>query len=476
MNEAADMLIYGVMTRKLDIPTVLSSFENDPQLARFFRAYDETIMQYLITNNGVRDVIDFQNSIGEKAFERVQAINSSVILDTPFTPANAVVWAAAVQEDWQRRKGTEILQEALRQMASITPQEALQRALTQLASVSSFINDSGFDGGFRASQEANQLIDDLLDGASFVPTGIPVLDAQVPLELGKLSVLGGVQGCGKTALAAQTAFEAARKGYKVLMIEMEMSTGDLILRESIRKVRVPRMLMQNQRQIKTRVAELQKLIDQGVANPYDMKNLQDEISLKAGKVLTPERIAEMKASNEVVAALPVKYHTRPGLNATQILALANQARAVMGGLDLIVIDHVEFLEPMEKVSEAQKVKEIYRNLKTIVLPEFKETAILVLQHLNTNIFKDKDNVVPNSSDFNYGGAGTMDLGIILIRPWQHKRQLPHLSDDKLDAMTPEQRKKEIQRSFAYPVKGRYVESDTAIELVYDGPYFEWRSA
>lgn len=92
----------------------------------------------------------------------------------------------------------------------------------------------------KAQTRALQQMLDVKEGKEVsVPTGLPSLDELVSFNTKRYSILGGSTSMGKTALALQIAFTAARRGHGVGFVTLEMPEEDLANRINSAEAQVP---------------------------------------------------------------------------------------------------------------------------------------------------------------------------------------------------------------------------------------------
>ena len=177
---------------------------------------------------------------------------------------------------------------------------------------------------------------------SAIPTGLPSLDGMLKPGLcaGELVVVGGRAGVGKTALATTIARGAARAGFPVAFLTLEMSELELYLRLISAESRLPLPL------------------------------------IRAGFMRDQDWSVLIEALQEL-PSLPLSVGSAPAADPG---AVASFARAELGDRpaeSLLVVDGLQLLSPepgRERASRAEELADAVRSLKAIAL----ELGIVVL--------------------------------------------------------------------------------------------------
>lgn len=465
----SDYFIYGLTTGQLSAADVMTAFDGDSQPYQYFEHPDDLIMAYLIQNNGIGDIVRFYELIGDAGKQRMIALNQT-IMDVPISLKNAVVWATELQQAYQRRQALDALRVAVvtMQKQDCEPTSVIQQTIAHLGQIATLAGHGELAGGYGSYQKAISILDGLVSVGDNhdLDTGLPIV-----LTRGKLAALGGVWGCGKTALAMQMGYKIAENNV-VLCIQTEMSDGDILLREAYRRCQIKEGEL---RFLGRKLKAAKQMLRAGLIDQDDIDQVQREVDQAQQFVLSASQYNQVKSELQTISELPVRFELSR-VNAMQIMARMQAVKAEYGRIDAVIIDHVEYIYPVNKVNESEKVKEVYADLK-MVMREFPDVAYLVLQHLNTAIFKSEGkNLIPSMSDFNYGGVGALDYGYIIVRPIQHLRQLK-ISDEQLDAMTPEQLTNLKRQAYLHVVKARagMYPTSTALPFEYVGEYYDWRS-
>ncbi len=175
-------------------------------------------------------------------------------------------------------------------------------------------------------------------------TGYPDLDKIVRLGQGQMIVIGARPSMGKTALAANIAANAAIElGKQVLVVSLEMAAGELCERLLSSESRV------------------------------------DSHKLQRGSLTSEERDRVIEAS-AVISTAGLSFSDEPSQGMVQIASAARRMKRSTG-LDLLVIDYLQLIEPDNpKDPRQEQVAKISRRLKQ--LARELEVPVLVMSQLN----------------------------------------------------------------------------------------------
>ena len=194
---------------------------------------------------------------------------------------------------------------------------------------------------------------------------------------GELVVLAARPGLGKTALAANVALDAARRGMGVLFVSCEMSDESLA----------------------------QRLISR--AGHIDGRFFRD------GAECTPDIRGAVDAAMERLEGLPLSI-----VEKSTVPMCPREVRRLARGikdLGLVVVDYLQLLHPDEKSnSREREVAEISRSFKQMALDL--NVPVLLLSQLNRASEEGRE---PRVSDLRESGAIEQDADIVLLL---HTRQ------------------------------------------------------
>jgi hypothetical protein len=222
-----------------------------------------------------------------------------------------------------------------------------------------------------------------------IPFGFKMLDAfTLGLRRGKLNILAAPSGNGKSQFARQVAFGAARRGYKVLYISLEMDTDEVIPRE----------------------ASAQTSID------------SNAILLHKA---SPDEYATFKAKVIELGKLPIHWVTTGDTSLATIKGLVNQ----LGDVDLIVVDYVKLLADAGK-NELERMEALARGLFLLASNHVNRNgtkpAILAIWDIAKTYMK--DSLVLDMEAIAFGGHKDASLVITMTNkayPAKHRNHPLH---------------------------------------------------
>ena len=260
--------------------------------------------------------------------------------------------------------------------------ENSEKALFDLAEKGSF-NSSliKFDEAMRQTIEmaSNAYKND--EGIVGVPTGLIDLDERLGgLHKSDLVIIAGRPSMGKTALATNIAFYAAKKiqeGDKkssVAFFSLEMSSEQLSTR-----------ILAEQSQIKSN-------------------------DIRRGKI-SEDQFDKFIETSKNISELPLYIDETPAIS---IAALSNRARRIKRkyGLDLIVVDYIQLMRAANfKDGRVQEISEITQGLKAIA----KELSVpvLALSQLSRAV-EQRDIKKPQLSDLRESGSIEQDADVVMF--------------------------------------------------------------
>jgi len=312
--------------------------------------------------------------------------------------------------------GREMVDGALDTSQAIDPKGQIEAAEVALYKVS---EEGGAEGSVKtfaqATTAALKLAEKALNaggGLSGVTTGLQAVNAKLGgLHHSDLVILAGRPGMGKTALATNIAFNAARRwvrdaengippeksiGAKVAFFSLEMSAD----------------------QLATRIMSEQS----GIVSE----------SIRSGKISTREMGDLIQASRDL-ETLPLYIDDTPALT---IAALRTRARRLKRrhGIGMIVVDYLQLLQGTGRATESnrvQEISEISRGLKT--LAKELNVPVLALSQLSRAV-EQREDKRPQLSDLRESGSIEQDADIVLFvyrEEYYHSHREP--SDHNSDA-------------------------------------------
>ena len=260
--------------------------------------------------------------------------------------------------------------------------ENYEKSLFDLAEKGSFSSSLiKFDEAMRQTIEmaSNAYKND--EGIVGVPTGLRDLDDRLGgLHKSDLVIIAGRPSMGKTALATNIAFNAAKKfqetGEKtsVAFFSLEMSSE----------------------QLSTRILAEQSRIKQN--------------DIRRGKI-SEEQFDKFIETSKDISELPLYIDETPAIS---IAALSNRARRIkrLYGLDLVVIDYIQLMRASSsRDGRVQEISEITQGLKALA----KELAVpvLALSQLSRAV-EQRDDKKPLLSDLRESGSIEQDADVVMF--------------------------------------------------------------
>ena len=221
------------------------------------------------------------------------------------------------------------------------------------------------------------------EGIVGVPTGLTDLDDRLGgLHKSDLVIIAGRPSMGKTALATNIAFNAARKlqenGKKssIAFFSLEMSSEQLSTR-----------ILSEQSRIKSN-------------------------DIRRGKI-SDEQFDKFIETSKNISELPLFIDETPAIS---IAAMSNRARRIkrIHGLDMIVVDYIQLMRGTLNYKDGgrvQEVSEITQGLKAIA----KELSVPVvaLSQLSRQV-EQRDNKKPQLSDLRESGSIEQDADVVMF--------------------------------------------------------------
>ena len=254
--------------------------------------------------------------------------------------------------------------------------EAVERRLYEIA--------DGMTGqGFRSGKavlvdavKAAEIAHTRPGGMTGLATGFRDLDELMGgLHRSDLLVLAARPSMGKTALATNIAFAAARNGEGVGIFSLEMSSEQLVTRMLAERVGVP------------------------------------SERIRRGQLSTPE-MDRVIASSAEMEALPFWIDDTPALT---IAGLRTRARRLkrQQKLDLIVLDYLQLIDGGKRRTEnrVQEVSEITRGLKT--LAKELDVPVLALSQLSRAV-ESRPDKRPQLADLRDSGSIEQDADVVMF--------------------------------------------------------------
>ena len=219
------------------------------------------------------------------------------------------------------------------------------------------------------------------EGIVGVPTGLTDLDDRLGgLHKSDLVIIAGRPSMGKTALATNIAFNAARK-----------------IQESGKKSSIAFFSLEmSSEQLSTRI-----LAEQSKIKSNDIRR---------GRI-SDEQFDKFIETSKNISELPLYIDETPAIS---IAALSNRARRIkrLHGLDMIVVDYIQLMRaPNNRDGRVQEISEITQGLKAIA----KELSIpvLALSQLSRAV-EARDDKKPQLSDLRESGSIEQDADVVMF--------------------------------------------------------------
>ena len=220
------------------------------------------------------------------------------------------------------------------------------------------------------------------EGIVGVPTGLRDLDDRLGgLHKSDLVIIAGRPSMGKTALATNIAFNAAKKiqetGKKssVAFFSLEMSSEQLSTR-----------ILAEQSRIKSN-------------------------DIRRGKI-SEEQFDTFLETSKNIADLPMFIDETPAIS---IAALSNRARRIkrIHGLDLVVVDYIQLMTAVNsrRDGRVQEISEITQGLKA--LAKELSVPVLALSQLSRAV-EQRDNNKPQLADLRESGSIEQDADVVMF--------------------------------------------------------------
>ena len=220
------------------------------------------------------------------------------------------------------------------------------------------------------------------EGIVGVPTGLTDLDSRLGgLHKQDLIIIAGRPSMGKTALATNIAFHAAKniekKGHKstVAFFSLEMSSEQLSTR-----------ILSEQSKIKSN-------------------------DIRRGKV-TEKEFEQFIETSKNIFDLPLYIDETPAIT---IAAISNRARRIkrLFGLELIVVDYIQLMRSVgrKEFNRVQEISEITQGLKA--LAKELDVPVLALSQLSRQV-EQRDNKKPQLSDLRESGSIEQDADVVMF--------------------------------------------------------------
>ena len=336
-----------------------------------------TLKNYFENNEGLKELG------GQEYLIKITKFSTSV--------KQAIDYANIVQEMHVRRELIKISQSVLDEVSmnsdvgtsGETIIQNTEKSLFDLAERGHF-NQSfmKFDSALKQTIDMAKSAYQSEEGLVGVPTGLTELDSRLGgLHKQDLVIIAGRPSMGKTALATNIAFHAAKniekKGSKstIAFFSLEMSSE----------------------QLSTRILSEQSRIRSN--------------DIRRGKVSEKEFEQFIKTSKNI-SELPLYIDETPAIT---IAAISNRSRRIkrLFGLELIVVDYIQLMRSSGKkeYNRVQEISEITQGLKA--LAKELNVPVLALSQLSRAV-EHRDDKKPQLADLRESGSIEQDADIVMF--------------------------------------------------------------
>ena len=369
-----------------EINTIVSSVNfYDPMHQKIFNAIESLIYKGMLANP-----ITLKNYFNDEKDDL--NIPEYLVKITKFSTSTrqAIEYSKIIYDMFVRRELIKISEETI-DTAKINDLntngqniiEKSERSLFDLAEKGSF-NSSlvKFDSAMKQTIEMASAAYKNEGGIVGVPTGLRDLDDKLGgLHQSDLIIIAGRPSMGKTSLATNIAFNAAKniqdtgKKSSIVFFSLEMSSE----------------------QLSTRILSEQARIGSN--------------DIRRGRI-SNEQFDQFLETSKNISELPLFIDETPAIN---IAAMSNRARRIkrLHGLDMIVVDYIQLMKgtSSNKDGRVQEISQITQGLKAIA----KELAIpvLALSQLSRQV-EQRDDHKPQLADLRESGSIEQDADVVMF--------------------------------------------------------------
>jgi len=336
--------------------TLKNHFENNEGLKEL--GGQEYLIKITKFSTSAKQAIDYANIVQEMHIRRELIKISQSVLDEASTNADVST------------SGVEIIQNAEKSLFDLAERGHFNQ---------SFIK---FESALKQTIEMAKSAYQNEEGLVGVPTGLIDLDSKLGgLHKQDLIIIAGRPSMGKTALATNIAFHAAKniekKGTKstVAFFSLEMSSE----------------------QLSTRILSEQSKIRSN--------------DIRRGKVSEKEFEQFIETSKNIFE-LPLYIDETPAIT---IATISNRSRRIkrLFGLELIVIDYIQLMKSDRKMefNRVQEISEITQGLKA--LAKELNVPVLALSQLSRQV-EQRDDKKPQLADLRESGSIEQDADVVMF--------------------------------------------------------------
>ncbi len=389
-NIEAEQSVIGsiLVTNEIfdEINTIISSVNfYDPMHQKIFAAIESLIYKGMLANP-----ITLKNFFEDEKDDI--SIPEYLVKITKFSTSTrqAIEYSKIIYDMFVRRELVKISEQTIDSAKlndiNINGQDIIENSeklLFDLAEKGSFNSSlTKFDEAMRQTIEMATAAYKNEEGIVGVPTGLRDLDDRLGgLHQSDLIIIAGRPSMGKTSLATNIAFNAAKKlqeiGKKstVAFFSLEMSSE----------------------QLSTRI-----LAEQSRIRSNDIRR---------GRI-SDEQFDKFLETSKDISELPLYIDETPAIS---IAAMSNRARRIkrLFGLDMIIVDYIQLMKgtSVNKDGRVQEISQITQGLKAIA----KELSIPVvaLSQLSRQV-EQRDDHKPQLSDLRESGSIEQDADVVMF--------------------------------------------------------------
>ena len=392
-NIEAEQALIGSILVSNDIYDEISSIVDvkkffDPIHAKIFSTIEMLIAKGLLANP-ITLKNYFENNEGLKELGGQEYLINITKFST--SAKQAIDYANIVHEMHVRRELIKISESVLNDASSsneITSsgEEMIQNAEKSLFDLAerghfnrSFLK---FENALKQTIEMARSAYQSEEGIVGVPTGLTDLDSRLGgLHKQDLIIIAGRPSMGKTALATNIAFHAAKN------IEKKSSKSTVAFFS----------LEMSSEQLSTRILSEQSRIKSN--------------DIRRGRVSESEFEKFIETSKNIFD-LPLYIDETPAIT---IAAISNRSRRIkrLFGLELVVVDYIQLMRSSGKkeYNRVQEISEITQGLKA--LAKELDVPVLALSQLSRQV-EQRDNKKPQLSDLRESGSIEQDADVVMF--------------------------------------------------------------
>jgi len=400
---------------------ILSNLNDDPQNLEA----EQTILGSILLNNEIFDEISdvkddyFYNPVNKKIFKIINDLLSKGLLANPITLKNyftnenelteiggaeylvkltkfstskiQIKYYADLLHDLKIRRNLiqisrETLDETLNKNSEVNAEQIIESAEKKLFDIA---ERGRFNKSYVEFKDA--LLETIAmassaykneEGIVGVPTGLKDLDDRLGgLHKQDLLIIAGRPSMGKTALATNIAFNAAKK-----LLDKEKKSSIVFF-----------SLEMSSEQLSTRILSEQSRIKSN--------------DIRRGKI-NQDEFEKFIETSKNLENLPLFIDDTPAIT---ISTLSNRARRIkrMHGLDLVVVDYIQLMKSGNYKNEGrvQEIGEITQGLKA--LAKELDVPVLALSQLSRAV-EQRDDKKPQLADLRESGSIEQDADVVMF--------------------------------------------------------------